>query len=78
MTSRNTGIFLEDLSELTSLRILKALEEALYPPRRDGREEENPSPVRRIIGKGGSEEKVCVGAKPSLTNGDKGVRKNEE
>ena len=42
MTSRNTGIFLEDLSELTLLRTLKALEEALYTLRRDGREEENP------------------------------------
>ena len=43
MTSRRTGIFLEDLSELTLLRALKALEEVLYTLRRDGREEENPS-----------------------------------
>lgn len=41
MTSRRTGIFPEDLSELTSLRILKALEKVLYPLRRDRREEEN-------------------------------------
>jgi len=46
MTSRRTGIFLEDLSELTSLRA----EEVLYPLRRDRREEENPSPVRKMIG----------------------------